>query len=109
MGNELWNGIPLRHEFRRIARELDPDRPFADTDGVTEMWQHILDPKNDRDTLDLYFLMFDVFRNPLDLPDKFKTPRPLKPIISHESGNYVTFTRPDAGGRLSGTTSNRFG
>ncbi len=95
MGNELWNGIPLRHEFRRIARELDPSRPFADTDGVTEMWQHIFDPKNDRDTLDLYFLMFDVFHNPLELPDKFKSPRPLKPVISHESGNYVTFTRPD--------------
>lgn len=95
MGNELWNGIPLRHEFRRIARELDPARPFADTDGVTEMWQHIFDPKNDRDTLDLYFLMFDVGRNPLDLPDKFKSPRPIKPIISHESGNYVTFSRPD--------------
>jgi beta-galactosidase len=96
MGNELWNGIPQRHDFRRIARELDPRRLFADTDGVTEMWQHILDPKNDRETLDVYFLMFDVFRNPLDLPDKFKTPRPIKPVISHESGNYVTFTRPDA-------------
>jgi beta-galactosidase len=96
MGNELWNGIPLRHDFRRIAREMDPTRPFADTDGVTEMWQHILDPENDRDTLDLYFLMFDVSRNPLDLPAKFKTSRPIKPIISHESGNYVTFTRPDS-------------
>ncbi len=96
MGNELWNGIPLRHEFQRLARELDPRRPFADTDGVTEMWQHILDPKNDRETLDVYFLMFDVGRNPLDLPDKFKTPRPIKPIISHETGNYVTFTRPDS-------------
>lgn len=95
MGNELWGGIPLRHEFRRLARELDPTRPFADTDGVTEMWQHIFDPKNDRDTLDLYFLMFDVFHNPLELPDKYKTPRPLKPVISHESGNYVTFTRPE--------------
>ncbi|MBN2505088.1 MAG: hypothetical protein JXQ71_00180 [Verrucomicrobia bacterium] len=95
MGNELWNGIALRHEFKRLARELDPSRPFADTDGVTEMWQHILNPQNDRDTLDLYFLMFDVFRHPFDLPGKFNTPRPLKPVISHESGNYVTFSRPE--------------
>ena len=95
MGNELWAGIPLRHEFKRIACQLDPARPFADTDGVTQMWQQILDPKKDRDTLDLYFLMFDVFHNPLELPDKFQTPRPIKPVISHESGNYVTFTRPD--------------
>jgi hypothetical protein len=96
MGNELWGGIPLRHEFRRLARELDPSRPFADTDGVTESGQRIFDPQHDRDTLDVHFLMFDVFRNPLDLPDKFNTPKPCKPIISHESGNYVTFTRPDA-------------
>jgi len=96
MGNELWEGIPLRQEFRRVARELDPARPFADSDGVTEMWQHILDPKNDRDTLDLYFLMFDVAHNPLDMPDKYRLPHSRKPIISHESGNYVTFTRPEA-------------
>ena len=94
MGNELWNGIPLRHDFQRIARELDPARLFADTDGVTEMWQHILDPKNDRTTLNLYFLMFDVSRNPLDLPGKYELPRPNKPVVSHESGNYVTFTPP---------------
>jgi hypothetical protein len=39
--------------------------------------------------------MFDVEKIPLDRPDKFRTDRPLKPIVSHESGNYVTFPRPD--------------
>jgi hypothetical protein len=99
MGNELWGGIPLRHEFQSIARQEDPTRFFADTDGLFGCKlgvPNLLDPKNDRDTLDLYFLMFNVFTNPVDSPDKFRTPmKPLKPIISHESGNYVTFSRPD--------------
>ena len=92
MGNELWKGIPLRHEFQQIARELDPTRPFADTDGL---FMDILAKGNDRDTLDIYFLMFDVWKNPIDFPDKFKCSKSLNPIISHETGNYVTFTRPD--------------
>ena len=35
-------------------------------------------------------------------------PRPKKPIISHETGNYITFTRPDHRG-LSGTISSPSG
>ena len=31
----------------------------------------------------------------IDNPDKFKTPRPKKPVIAHEEGNYITFSRPD--------------
>ena len=92
MGNELWEGIPLRHEFQRIVRELDPTRPFADSDGLGT---GLLQKENDRDTLDLYFVMFNVWSNPIDLPEKFHSPEPLKPVISHETGNYVTFTRPD--------------
>ena len=92
MGNEMWEGIPLRVDFQQIARELDPTRPFADTDGL---FKDILNPGKDRETLDLYFLMFDVWTNPIDTPDKFQTEKPAKPVISHETGNYVTFTRPD--------------
>lgn len=92
MGNELWTGMPLARDFQQIARELDPTRPFADTDGL---FKGILEPSADRDTLDLYFLMFDVFNNPIDIPDKFVTEEPLKPVIAHEMGNYVTFTRTD--------------
>jgi len=87
MGNELWEGIPLRNDFQRIAHNNDPMRFFADTDGLFGIVN--------RDTLDLLFAMFNVGSNPLDNPAKFKTPTPPKPVISHESGNYVTFSRPD--------------
>lgn len=87
MGNELWEGIPLRHEFQRIAREHDPKRFFTDSDGL---WGIV-----NRDTMDILFAMFNVNSNPLDNPSKFTTPTPPKPVISHESGNYVTFSRPD--------------
>ena len=62
MGNELWAGVPLNREFQAIARRLDPTRPFADTDGLLSK-EFVL--SSDRDTLDLYFTMFDVFRIPL--------------------------------------------
>jgi hypothetical protein len=87
MGNEFWNGIPLRYDFQRIARENDPMRFFADSDGLGGVV--------DRDTLDILFAMFNVWTNPFDNPAKFQTAKPPKPVISHESGNYVTFSRPD--------------
>jgi hypothetical protein len=101
MGNEIWDGIPLRYDFQRIARQLDPGRFFVDSDGV---WgddfvvpgSNILKYKKDRDTLDLYFLSFNVFSHPFENPAKFQTPDPpIKPVVSHEEGNYVTFSRPD--------------
>jgi beta-galactosidase len=93
MGNEMYEGQPFGSQFEAIARQLDPTRPFVDTDGV---FSGIFDPKNDRDSLDIYFYQFDVFANPIDTPDKFVCPKPRKPMVSHETGNYVTFTRPDA-------------
>jgi beta-galactosidase len=87
MGNELYQSVPLAKDFRRIARELDPTRPFVDTDGMGL--------GTDRDTLDFHFVQFDVGRIPLDLPGKFRFDKPLKPVVSHESGNYVTFPRLD--------------
>jgi len=100
MGNEMWDGVPLRHDFHRIARQLDPKRFFADSDGVEAFDRlnpalNILLPENDRNTLDLYFLMFNVFATPIEYPNKFYTPTRLKPIVTHEEGNFVTFFRPD--------------
>ena len=83
----MWDGVPLRYDFQRIAREHDPKRFFADSDGLNGV--------ANRDTLDVLFAMFSVWTNPLDNPTKFQTPKPPKPVISHESGNYVTFSRPD--------------
>lgn len=93
MGNEMWGGVPLAPELYRIAKDLDPTRPVVDSDGVHA--RGFVDGAQDRDTLDLYFAMFDVGNTPLDKPDKFHCPNPLKPVISHETGNYVTFPRLD--------------
>ena len=93
MGNEMWGGVPLAPEMYRIAKELDPTRPVVDSDGL--FVRSILDGTADRDTLDLYFTMFDVGNTPLDIPGKFHCPAPPKPVISHETGNYVTFPRLD--------------
>lgn len=108
MGNELYNGIPLRFDFQRTARELDPRRFFVDSDGgwsvATGHWldaegrpgEAILDPTNDRDTLDLYFTQFDeISGDPINNTTKYDFVRPKKPVILHEAGNYVTFSRPD--------------
>jgi len=88
MGNELRNGVPLTSEFARIVRRLDPQRLFVDTDGTFL--------GANRDTLDLLFVQFDVGRIPLDKPGKFRFDAPAKPVVSHETGNYVTFPRLDA-------------
>ena len=93
MGNEMWKGVPLAPEFYRIAKALDPTRPVVDSDGLFA--KAFVDGSNDRDTLDLYFAMFDVGNTPLDIPDKFRCPKPRKPVVSHETGNYVTFPRLD--------------
>ena len=93
MGNEFWHGLPIAPQLYRIARSLDPTRPVIDSDGLFA--REILAGKGDRATLDWYFAMFDIQNLPLDRPDKHKFPRPKKPVISHETGNYGTFPRPD--------------
>ena len=93
MGNEMWEGTALAPEMYRIAKGLDPTRPVVDSDGV---WAAgFVTGEKDRDTLDFYFTLFDCFRIPLDIPDKFRCPSPLKPVVSHETGNYTTFPRFD--------------
>ena len=93
MGNEMWDGVPLAPELYRMAKDLDPTRPVVDSDGL---WAAgFVGGSRDRDTLDFYFAMFAVGYTPLDRPDKFRCPGPLKPVVSHETGNYVTFPRLD--------------
>ncbi len=111
MGNELYGGVPLRLDFQREKIRLDPTRFFCDSDGV---WGfdvspdlarlvppgdavNILDPKNDRNTLDLYFLQVV---DPLTYAVIYPTMPPKKPVVVHEMGNFLTFTRPDIIGRF---------
>lgn len=91
-GNELYEPNLQRQQFQQIARKHDPNRLYIDSDSVAV---EVLDPKNDRDTLDFYTIPFNEYVNPLDHPDKFSMARPKKPVISHESGNYITFSRPE--------------
>ncbi|MBX7256747.1 MAG: hypothetical protein K1Y02_10325 [Candidatus Hydrogenedentes bacterium] len=93
MGNEMYNSIPIAPELYRIAKELDPTRPVVDTDGIWPPGRN--DEALKRPTLDLYFSQFDVFNTPLENPDMYTFPALPKPVISHESGNYVTFPRLD--------------
>ncbi|MFA6241358.1 MAG: sugar-binding domain-containing protein [Candidatus Hydrogenedentales bacterium] len=93
MGNEMYKGIPIAPDLYRIAKELDPTRPVVDTDGI---WPPERDAEAlQRNTLDFFFVQYDVFSTPLEKPDVFKS-RPMnKPVISHEMGNFVTFPRLD--------------
>ena len=93
MGNEFWHGLPIAPKLYRIAKELDPTRPVVDSDGL--FVGDLLAGTVDRPTLDLYFVMFAIQDLPLDRPDKHNFPEPLKPVISHETGNYGTFPRLD--------------
>ena len=92
MGNELWEGVPLRQEFHAIAQQLDPSRVFLDSDGVRVKR---INAGMDRDSLGFYSIQFYEKANPIDMPAKFFTKGLKKPAISHEAGNYVTFSRPD--------------
>lgn len=91
-GNEIYEPIPLQPKFAKIAQELDPGRLFVDSDGV---WPPIFDSAKDRATVPLYFLQFLEWDNPINAVAKYATVEPRKPIVVHEMGNYVAFTRPD--------------
>ena len=91
-GNELYDEVTFREDFYRIARRCDPGRMFVDTDGIGI---DILDPKKDRETLGLYLIQFAEWDNPVGAHAKYATPRPKKPVLSHETANYITFSRPD--------------
>ncbi len=94
VGNELWNGVDLAPQFYNLARRLDPTRPIIDSDGVFP--PGFTDGTKDRATMDFYTVMFNILTTPLENPTKFKTGTPLKPVITHEEGNFVTFPRLDS-------------
>lgn len=94
MGNELWDGIDLAPELYAMAKRLDPTRPVIDSDGL--FTPGFADGTGNRATMDFYTIMFDILTTPLENPGKFKTGTPLKPIMTHEEGNFVTFPRLDS-------------
>jgi hypothetical protein len=93
MGNELYNSIPIAPELYRTAKALDPTRLVIDSDGLPGNY---LPQGSDRATLDFFSVQFDENALPLDNPGKHRfSPAPKKPVLSHETGNYVTVPRLD--------------
>ena len=93
MGNELYNSTPISPELYRTAKALDPTRPVIDSDGLSG---NLAAQGPDRPTLDFYSVQFDENTLPLDNPAKHHlNAPPKKPVISHETGNYVTVPRRD--------------
>ncbi|MDO4586102.1 MAG: glycoside hydrolase family 2 TIM barrel-domain containing protein [Planctomycetia bacterium] len=92
LGYDRWLKMPLRYQFQEIAHRLDPDRYFCDIDGD---WKGEIEKRGERDTLAMNMLLFDEWSNPITNRDKFKTGKLQKPAISHEAGNFITFSRPD--------------
>ena len=77
-GNEFFMGDDqfdrknsLMSDMKKIVNELDPERIFVDTDG--EHVPYILNPANDRDTLDLYYVLFDEWIDYPKFADKYNT------------------------------------
>jgi hypothetical protein len=89
-GNELYEEMTMCKEFAEIAKELDPTRWYVDTDGYYAQQYN-----KDRETLPIQFLQFAEWENPIDNVAKYQTKKPIKPMISHETSNYVAFSRPD--------------
>lgn len=94
IGNELWSGVDLAPELYNLAKRLDPTRPVIDSDGIFPAG--FIDGTRDRATMDFYTVMFGILTTPLENPQKFSTGTPLKPIITHEEGNFVSFPRLDS-------------
>jgi beta-galactosidase len=93
VGNELYDSVPIARELYRSAKQLDPTRPVIDSDGLSG---GLATQGPDRSTLDFYSVQFDENALPLDNPAKHHlNSAPKKPVISHETGNYVTVPRPD--------------
>ena len=96
LGNELnmgppWNEMPLRTDAFKLVKSLDTTRPFMDLDGD---WRRNTET-GDRDTIELYSVLFDEWSNPVSNTQKFDLKELSKPAIAHEMGNYTTFSRPD--------------
>lgn len=77
-GNEFFMGSDqfdrknsLMSDMKKIVNELDPERIFVDTDG--EHAPYILNPANDRNTLDVYYVLFDEWIDYPKFADKYNT------------------------------------
>ncbi|HEY5913445.1 MAG TPA: sugar-binding domain-containing protein [Verrucomicrobiae bacterium] len=93
MANEMYDSFPLAPNLYRAAKQLDPARLVIDSDGLSGAF---LGPDADRGTLDFFSVQFDEFALPLDKPDKHRFAAvPKKPVVSHETANYVTVPRLD--------------
>lgn len=108
-GNELnmagspWDEMPLRKQSWETAKRLDPTRPFMDLDGD---WPKTA--RAGRDTIDLLSVLFDEWSNPVTNLKKFELEDLGKPVIAHEMGNYLTFSRPDQIDLFEGTAFKPF-
>ncbi len=92
LGWDQWVAMPLRYEMQKIAKQLDPDRYYVDTDGD---WKNTMITK-DRDTLAMLMILYDEWSSPIgNQSGKFPFIGFKKPVISHEAGNFLTFSRPD--------------
>ncbi|MDD5520804.1 MAG: glycoside hydrolase family 2 TIM barrel-domain containing protein [Kiritimatiellae bacterium] len=89
-GNELYSEPLMRDDFYHIAKQFDPGRWYVDTDGIK-----ILPQTAERETAPLYFVQFSEWADPVDNAAKYETSSPGRPVISHETANYVTFSRSD--------------
>jgi hypothetical protein len=94
MGNEMWDSVDLAPDLYALAKKLDPMKLVIDSDGLFP--PGFIDGMKDRATLDYYPVMFDILTMPLDNPEKFRTGVPLKPIVTHEEGNFVHFPQLDS-------------
>ena len=93
LGWDRWAAMPLGREFREIAKSIDPDRYYTDCDGD---WLHEIESRGGRDVEDFYSILFDEWSNPVLNQNKFATKVQFdKPVVSHESGNFLTFSRQD--------------
>lgn len=108
-GNELnmagspWDEMPLRKQSWETAKRLDPTRPFMDLDGD---WPKTA--RAGRDTIDLLSVLFDEWSNPVTNLKKFELEDLGKPVIAHEMGNFLTFSRPDQIDLFEGTAFKPF-
>jgi len=107
-GNELnmgppWDEMELRNQSYETAKRLDSTRPFMDLDGD---WPKFA--RAGRETIDFHSVLFDEWSNPVTNAGKFDLEDLGKPVIAHEMGNFLTFSRPDQIELFEGTAFKSF-
>ncbi|MBR6387043.1 MAG: hypothetical protein IKS14_02210 [Thermoguttaceae bacterium] len=93
LGLDRWNAMTLGPECMEIAKKFDPDRYFTDCDGDF-LKDYVA--FGGRPAQEFYSILFDEWSNPVLNRNKFKTDAKFdKPTVSHEAGNFLTFSRQD--------------